>query len=139
MYKRQTQRRTIDASCFAVSDDAPPHYVDMKHDEDRWKHYFAQLLLCFEVTHDGHTRQCCMVKYVWPDGLGADGEPLSTKYSHTRRSYLEVLDVASVLYRAPLGPWISCPRTLPLPISERCSDSFADLADLALIGPRTVS
>ena len=81
----------------------PPHYVDVDHEADTcWKHYFGALRLCFEVTFDGHTRQCCMVEYVWPESLDEDGEPLQTKYISLPRTAYEVIDVESVLYRAPL-------------------------------------
>ena len=78
------------------------HYVDINHDQHYYKHYFAELLLCFEVTHEGRTHQCVMVEYLWPDGGGDDGVPLATKYSRTKAKRYEVLDVSSVLYRAPL-------------------------------------
>ena len=93
--------------------DARPHYVDVDHDHDPYyKHFFGELLLCFEVTHEGNTRQCCMVEYLWPDGRGPDGVPLETKYSRTKRTLYEVLDVRSVLYRASL---VTPPPLRPVP------------------------
>ena len=81
----------------------PPHYVDVDHEADGvWKHYFGAVLLCFEVTHEGRTRQCVLVEYVWPEPAIEDGEPLQTKYITLSRRCYEVVDVQSVLYRAPL-------------------------------------
>ena len=86
-----------------MADGETTHYVDIDHHTDTcWKHYFGALRLCFEVTHEGRTWQCCMVEYLWPDPVSADGEPLKTKYAAGSKKLYEVVDVQSVLYRAPL-------------------------------------
>ena len=96
-------RRTVNASCFAMEEGRPPHYVDVDHEACTvWKHYFGALRLCFEITHEGRTHQCCFVEYVWPGPELEDGEPLKTKYLTLSRKCYEVVDVQSVLYRAPL-------------------------------------
>ena len=95
--------RTVNASCFAMVDEAEPHYVDVNHEDDGcWAHYFGALRLCFQVTHERVKKQCCLIEYVWPELETEDGKPLTAKYVSFAQKRYEVVDVESVLYRAPL-------------------------------------
>ena len=79
---------------FGPSDDDPQQYVDLDHNDTNYKHYFGKLLLCFELTHEGVTRQCCMVEYLFPRELNAkDGAPLETDYITLKRKLYEVVRI----------------------------------------------
>ena len=110
-------RRLIDASCFAADANAAPHYVAIDHDDEEYKYYLGELLLCFELKHAGQTHQCCLVMYLWPDYnqahddeiplyVAADGKSLYTRYVDRRWSWEEptyaVVSVHTVHFRAPL-------------------------------------
>ena len=65
--------------------------MDVRHDDPSCKHYFAKLLLCFAVTHEGQRHQCCMIEYLYRALGQEDGVPLETMYGTLRRKLYEVV------------------------------------------------
>ena len=78
--------------------------MSLRHDDEAFKYFFGELLLCFRFEHEGDTHECVFVEYVWPEIRTAaqDGVPLETRYSHTRRRAIAVAPVAAVQFVAPL-------------------------------------
>lgn len=44
---------------------------DSQGDDEYYKHYFGELLLCFVVQFKGETRELCLIKYLYPADLRA--------------------------------------------------------------------
>ena len=74
----------------------------LRHDDDQYKYFFGELLLCFHLTHEGVGHECILVEYVWPQLSREDGLPLETRYAHTPKPMLAVVSVEAVLFIAPL-------------------------------------
>ena len=74
----------------------------------QYRAYFAQLLLCFKVTHEGADHELCFVKYLFPHMKHMtklpeeDAVPYLTEYVFPSRGSYEVLDLCAVKHRAAL-------------------------------------
>ena len=92
------------SALYFGADGAAARFVSLRHDDEAFKYFFGELLLCFRFEHEGDTHECVFVEYVWPETRTAaeDGVPLETRYSHTRRRTIAVAPVAAVQFVAPL-------------------------------------
>ena len=96
----------IDATIFGAHSDTP-QFVSMAHDDhEHYKHYFAELLLAFEMTINGETCELVFVRYLFPDKAldmpDQDGKPFFTKYMFGTPEYYEVRPATAILYRPAL-------------------------------------
>ena len=112
------------SALYFGADGAAARFVSLRHDDEAFKYFFGELLLCFRFEHEGVTHECVFVEYVWPEIRTAaqDGVPLETRYSHTRRRTIAVAPVAAV-HEALKSGMLLCElaRRVVLLATPRCS------------------
>ena len=94
-------RSTADALYFGPVG-AASQFVALRHEDEQYKYFFGELLLCFHFAHEGDEHECVLVEYLWPEIGKEDGLPLDTRYTHTPKRVLAVVSVEAVLFVAPL-------------------------------------